>query len=150
MIKLYSFACSQLNGFKYSKWLNSSIRLKDDTTVNSICERSHIFRNVEYHFFFPLLSCPIWSEEGKPVCAPSMGQIEIFNHFQYLKQSSCVQTTDCWIELLVLHSNTWNHLTFCWSSQLGLMNTLTASLQRGKNPPMSVLDMTIKNLMVRL
>ena len=33
---------------------------------------------------------------------------------------------------------------------LGLQNTLTASLQRGKTPPMSVLDMTPNNLMVRL
>ena len=36
------------------------------------------------------------------------------------------------------------------SSQMGLQNTLTASLQRGKTcPPISVLDMTLNNLMVR-
>ena len=35
-------------------------------------------------------------------------------------------------------------------SWLGLQNTLTASLQRGKHPLMSVLDMTLNNLMARL
>ena len=34
-------------------------------------------------------------------------------------------------------------------SWLGLENTPTASLQRGKAPPTSVLDMTLNNLMVR-
>ena len=38
----------------------------------------------------------------------------------------------------------------CWPSQLGLQKTPTASLQRSKTPPMSVLDMTQNNLMVRL
>ena len=40
--------------------------------------------------------------------------------------------------------------TFSWPSQLGLQNTLTASLQRGKTPPMSVQDMTLNNLMAWL
>ena len=35
------------------------------------------------------------------------------------------------------------------SSRLGQQNTPTASLQRGKTPPMSDLDMTSNNLMVR-
>ena len=38
----------------------------------------------------------------------------------------------------------------CLPSQLGLKNTLTAPLQRGKTPPLtSVLDMTLNNLMMR-
>ena len=37
-----------------------------------------------------------------------------------------------------------------WTNWLGLRDTLTASLQRGKTPPVSVLDMTLNNLMVRL
>ena len=37
-----------------------------------------------------------------------------------------------------------------WTSRLELQNTLTASLQKGKTPPKSVLDMTLNNLMVRL
>ena len=37
-----------------------------------------------------------------------------------------------------------------WPSQLGLQNTLTASQQRGKTLPMSVLDMILNNLMLRL
>ena len=39
---------------------------------------------------------------------------------------------------------------YTWFSQLGLQTPLTASLQRGKTPTMSVLDMTQNNLMVRL
>ena len=40
---------------------------------------------------------------------------------------------------------------FSWPSRLGLQNTLTASLQRGKTPlPTSVLYITLNNLMVRL
>ena len=38
----------------------------------------------------------------------------------------------------------------CWPSQLGVQNTLTASLQRSKIPPMSALDMILNNLIVRL
>ena len=38
---------------------------------------------------------------------------------------------------------------FVWSSQLGPQNTLPASLQRGKTPLTSVLDMTLYNLIVR-
>ena len=43
--------------------------------------------------------------------------------------------------------NNFNILSF--PSQLGLQNTLTASLQRDKTPLTSVLDMTLNNLMVR-
>ena len=39
---------------------------------------------------------------------------------------------------------------YLWPRWLGLQNTLTASLQRGKTPSMSVLDMTLNNLIVRL
>ena len=37
-----------------------------------------------------------------------------------------------------------------WPSWLGLQNTLTASLQRGKTPQTSVLNMILNNLMERL
>ena len=40
-------------------------------------------------------------------------------------------------------------LSIQYSSQLRLLNTQTASLQRNKTPSMSVLDMTLNNLMVR-
>ena len=56
-----------------------------------------------------LLSGPLVFVRG-----PSMGQIELFYHLLYLKLSKCVLINDwCYIELLVLHSNTWNHLTMC-------------------------------------
>ena len=55
-----------------------------------------------------------------------MVQIELFNHLlriiiiiiSYLKSFSCVQIIyilleDLIIELLILNSNTWNHLTMC-------------------------------------
>ena len=63
----------------------------------------------------------------------------------------------CYLELLMLNSNTWNYLTVCkqmqttrleiklptsysWPSRLGPENTLTVSLQTGKIPsPTSVL-----------
>ena len=45
----------------------------------------------------------------------------------------CVETKNC---------------TYAWLSRLGLQNTPTASLQRDKTSPMSVLDMTLNNLMV--
>ena len=37
-----------------------------------------------------------------------------------------------------------------WPSQLGLQNTQTTSLLRSKTPPISVLLMTLNNMMVRL
>ena len=42
-------------------------------------------------------------------------------------------------------------ISFIWllTSWLGLYNTPTPPLQRGKFPPMSVLEMTLNNLMVR-
>ena len=49
-----------------------------------------------------------------------------------------------WFQLF--QSNKYNSLP----SQLGLQNTLTAPLKRGKTPLMSVLDMTLNNLMVRI
>ena len=39
-----------------------------------------------------------------------MGQLERSNHLSYLNPFSCVQT-NVNIELLVLNSNAWNHLT---------------------------------------
>ena len=41
-------------------------------------------------------------------------------------------------------------LNMMWHNQMGLQNTPTAFLRRGKTLPMSVLDMTLNNLMVRL
>ena len=35
-------------------------------------------------------------------------------------------------------------------SRLGLKNTLTASLQKGKNPSLSVTDITVKHHMIKL
>ena len=58
-----------------------------------------------------------------------------------VRHTSTVSAND---PLLNLHSQSQ------WPSQLGLQNTLTASLQRGKLPPTNVLDMTLNNLMVRL
>ena len=40
--------------------------------------------------------------------------------------------------------------TFFQPSRLGLLNTPTAFLQRGKTRPMSILDMTLNHLMVML
>ena len=44
-------------------------------------------------------------------------------------------------------SHSWNPRNNPWPIRLGLQNALTASLQRGKAPPMSDLDMTLINLM---
>ena len=41
-----------------------------------------------------------------PVGLPSVCQIELFNYLLYLKPFKCVQTNDCSIVLLVLHSKT--------------------------------------------
>ena len=51
--------------------------------------------------------------------------------------------------LLVL-SDSVEALWVCLAQSAELQNTPTASLQRGKTPPMSVLDMTLNNQMVRL
>ena len=41
-------------------------------------------------------------------------------------------------------------LSICWPSQLGLENTPTASLQKGKTPSKCVLYITLNNQMVRI
>ena len=41
-------------------------------------------------------------------------------------------------------------ILICCPSRLELQNTPTASLQRGKTPPISVLDKTLNNLIVKL
>ena len=43
----------------------------------------------------------------------------------------------------------WAYTLYKEPSQLGLLNTPTASLQRGKSHPTSVLDMTLNNIMVK-
>ena len=49
--------------------------------------------------------------------------------------------------VLFLNSYTWTHQQgFTWPGHFGQQNTLTASLQREKTPPMSVLHMTLNNL----
>ena len=53
-----------------------------------------------------LLPGPLWSRVEIPVRVPSMGQIELFDHLTVRKQM-----TD--VKLLVLHNNTWNHLSMC-------------------------------------
>ena len=35
-------------------------------------------------------------QSGKSVRITSVGQLEIFNHFQHLKLVKCVQTNDCY------------------------------------------------------
>ena len=63
----------------------------------------------------PLLSCPLWPEVIVPVRVLFMAQGEIFNHLLFLKPFNCVQTNDWyWIELLILHSNNWNHRRCPW------------------------------------
>ena len=41
-----------------------------------------------------LLPGLLWPGTVVPVKVPSMGQIELFNHLQYLKPFKCVQTND--------------------------------------------------------
>ena len=55
---------------------------------------------------------------------PSMGQIEQFNQWQYLKTFNYVKT-NVWyeIELLVLDSNTWNPFTVC-KQQIAILETI--------------------------
>ena len=64
----------------------------------------------------PLLSGPLWPGVVVRVKVPCMGQIELFNHFLYLKPFNCMQTNNYWIELLVSHNNTWNKLTMSFGS----------------------------------
>ena len=52
---------------------------------------------------FLLLPGPLWARMVVPTRIPFMGQLELFNHLNVYKQM-----TD--VELLMLHSNTWNHL----------------------------------------
>ena len=68
-------------------------------------------RVVHYYtrIFLILLPHPV------PVRVPSMDQIELFNHLLYWKPFNYVQ-----IELLILDSNTWNHLTVCKQTSTGL------------------------------
>ena len=40
-----------------------------------------------------LLSCPLWPRVVVPVRVPSVAQIELFNHFLYLKPLKCGQRT---------------------------------------------------------
>ena len=56
-------------------------------------------------------------------------------------------TTNYHYETLMLLFRKYNRN---WPTWVGLQNTPTASLQRSKTPPMSILDMTLNNLMVRL
>ena len=64
----------------------------------------------------PLLSGPLWPGVLEPARVPSMDQIELFNYLNV-----CKQMTD---ELLILHSNTWNHLTVCKQVRSGLSKIL--------------------------
>ena len=57
------------------------------------------------HVEYPFIAITLWSiltpKMLVPVTVLSIGQIEIFNHLQYLEPFNCVQT---------INSNTWNHL----------------------------------------
>ena len=56
----------------------------------------------------PLISGPLWPKRIRPDRIPFMDQIKEFNHLIVCKNDSNQ------IELLVFHSNIWNHLTMCW------------------------------------
>ena len=55
-------------------------------------------------FSLPLLPGSLLPRAVVSVCVPSMGQIEIFNHFLYLKQFNGLKRNE-WIDLLVFRSN---------------------------------------------
>ena len=69
-----------------------------------------------------LLTGPPWPRVVVLIWVPFIGQIELFYHL------NCVQKND-WsqIELLVLHSNIWNHLTVCKQIGPGFFNMSTTS-----------------------
>ena len=78
-----SFVCTQLNGFKYSKWLNSAIWPIDGTlTGTNAPGQSGLVQTSEY-----------WNINIRLQC------LKVFNYVQ--------------IELWMLDNNTWNHLTVC-------------------------------------
>ena len=52
-------------------------------------------------------------------------------------------------ELKIMWMSQYDDSNIILSSQLGVENTPTASLQRGKTPLTSVLDMRLNNLMLR-
>ena len=64
-------------------------------------------------FSLLLLPGPLWPRVVSPDRVLSMGEIELFDYLNW------VQTNDwCLIELLVIHSNTWNHLTLLTYAKL--------------------------------
>ena len=71
----------------------------------------------------------------------SISKIELFNH-----SIVCKQMTD--IELLVLYRNTWNYFTVCKWMTFGLLKMLPTNYSFTDH--ISVLDMTLNYLMVRL
>ena len=94
----------------------------------------------------PLLQDPLWPGVVELVRILFMGQIEIFNHFLYLKPFNCANK---WIisnkiisvkykylkpfycmliKLLVLDSNSWYHLTLCQQMSSVLFNNATYKL----------------------
>ena len=75
-------------------------------------------------------------------------------------RSLVVGVPKCWHQSLILQRKPSINLVgtaaissllsiFGWPSRLWLYNIPTASLQRGRTPPMNVLDKTLNNLMVR-
>ena len=68
-------------------------------------------------------------------------------YFNSVFRSSSFSSYSYHTELQVVEQNS---LFRFWPCRLGQQNTLIASLLRGKTPPMSVLDMTLNNLMARL
>ena len=75
-------------------------------------EKDHCLTNFQYMTLnnskIPLFPVPLWPGVILPVRVPSIDQIEMFNHLQFLKPFNCVQ-----MKLLMLDSNTWNYLTVC-------------------------------------
>ena len=82
----------------------------------------------------PLLPGPLWTRVVVPVRVASMGQLELFKHFLYLKSFNC--------------ANKWSLGQVGWGCRIHKLHLCT-----GVKPPAtttSVLDMTLNNLMVRL
>ena len=76
--------------------------------------------------------------------------------FSWTDSGLCIYHLVPWSNCNCLHNFQWitcyccyhHYSNWCEPSQLGLQNTLTASLQKSKTLPISVLDTTLINLMV--
>ena len=83
----------------------------DDTVISLWCSSPVDCGNVQFPFV-TINTRFIQIGVLVSVRVPSMGQIELFNRLQYLKPFNCKQTNNWFqIEILVLDSHAWNHLT---------------------------------------